>query len=72
MTPIILVLLMPMFGIAVAADDPQSPILATMSWIPPFTPFLMIARLAGELSLAQAGPEMAKRFFRPPWARKKA
>ena len=48
MTPLIVMLMVPMFMIIVAISDPQSPILSVMSWIPVFTPFLLILRIPTE------------------------
>lgn len=45
MTPLIVMLMVPMFMIIVAISDAESPILAVMSWIPFFTPFLLILRV---------------------------
>ncbi len=45
MTPLIVLLMVPMFMITVAISDPESPILSVMSWIPFFTPFLLILRV---------------------------
>ncbi|WP_370371524.1 ABC transporter permease [Henriciella pelagia] len=45
MTPLIVMLMVPMFMIVVAISDPESPILSVMSWIPVFTPFLLILRV---------------------------
>ena len=48
MTPLIVMLMVPMFMIIVAISDPESPILSVMSWIPVFTPFLLILRVPTE------------------------
>ena len=45
MTPLIVMLMVPMFMITVAISDPESPILSVVSWIPVFTPFLLILRI---------------------------
>ncbi|MGB3624267.1 MAG: ABC transporter permease, partial [Henriciella sp.] len=45
MTPLIVMLMVPMFMIIVAISDAESPILSVMSWIPVFTPFLLILRM---------------------------
>ncbi|MEM5515942.1 ABC transporter permease [Henriciella sp. AS95] len=45
MTPLIVMLMVPMFMIIVALSDPESPILSVMSWVPVFTPFLLILRI---------------------------
>ncbi|WP_300377957.1 ABC transporter permease [Henriciella sp.] len=45
MTPLIVLLMVPMFMIVVAINDAESPILSVMSWVPVFTPFLLILRV---------------------------
>jgi len=37
--------MVPMFMITVAISDPESPLIAVMSWVPVFTPFLLILRI---------------------------
>ena len=51
MTPLIVLLMVPMFMITVAISDPQSPLIAVMSWVPVFTPFLLILRIPTVLPL---------------------
>ena len=48
MTPLIVLLMVPMFMIVVAISDAESPILSVMSWIPIFTPFLLILRVPAQ------------------------
>lgn len=48
MTPLIVLLMVPMFMIVVAISDAESPILSVMSWIPVFTPFLLILRVPAQ------------------------
>ncbi|WP_300391894.1 ABC transporter permease [Henriciella sp.] len=48
MTPLIVMLMVPMFMIVVAISDAESPILSVMSWIPIFTPFLLILRIPAQ------------------------
>ncbi len=45
MSPIMLVMMVPLFLVMVAADSSDSPIVAIASWVPMWTPFLMLARL---------------------------
>jgi ABC-2 type transport system permease protein len=57
MTPIILLLLAPMLVLPGAVQNPDSGILKALSWVPPFTPFLFMARAptgipAGEIAAA--------------------
>lgn len=51
--PIILVMSIPIIFMSQAIRSPDSPILSTLSWIPPFTPFLMPVRIAGDPPLVQ-------------------
>lgn len=45
MTPLLVLLMVPLVLVIVALDDPNSPILQAMSWVPLFTPFLLILRM---------------------------
>ncbi len=45
MSPLIFILMIPMLALAFVMKDPESPILAVLSWIPLFTPYIMLARL---------------------------
>ena len=53
MTPLIVMLMVPMFMIVVAISDAESPILSVMSWIPVFTPFLLILRVPAQPPLIE-------------------
>lgn len=60
--PVALVLAMPMMLIAPALDNPNAPIIETASWIPLFTPFLLLVRAPSGLSwteIAGMGAAMA-------------
>lgn len=46
--PVMLVLIVPIVFLSQAIQHPDSPLLAALSWVPPFTPFLMTARVASE------------------------
>jgi ABC-2 type transport system permease protein len=46
--PIMIVLTIPLVFMGEAIKRPDAPILHTLSWFPPFTPFLMAARAASE------------------------
>lgn len=48
MSPMIFILMAPMFVMPFAVTDPDSAIVTTMSWIPLYTPFLMILRLPAD------------------------
>lgn len=48
LSPLMLLLMMPMFMIIIAFNDPSSPVVAIVSWVPLFTPFLLILRMPTE------------------------
>jgi len=43
-----LILMLPMLMIMIAFNDPSSPVVAFVAWIPLFTPFLLILRMPTE------------------------
>lgn len=45
LSPMMILLMLPMFAIFVAFQDPGSPIVEIAAWIPLFTPFLLILRM---------------------------
>lgn len=47
--PIMMVMTVPVIFMGQAIRSPDAPILSALSWIPPFTPFLMPVRIAGEV-----------------------
>jgi len=51
--PIMMVMTIPVVFMSQAIRTPDAPILAALSWIPPFTPFLMPVRIAGDPPLVQ-------------------
>ncbi|MEL6473543.1 MAG: ABC transporter permease [Pseudomonadota bacterium] len=51
MSPLLVLLMAPLVMIIVAIEDPSSPILQVMAWIPVFTPFLLILRMPTEPAL---------------------
>jgi ABC-2 type transport system permease protein len=51
LSPLILILMMPMFMIMLAFNDPTSPIVSFVSWVPIFTPFLLILRMPNDPSI---------------------
>jgi len=51
--PLILILTIPVAFMGQSINHPDAPILTVLSWIPPFTPFLMAARVASEPPLWQ-------------------
>jgi len=46
--PLILILTIPVAFMGQSINHPDAPILTALSWIPPFTPFLMAARVAND------------------------
>ena len=48
MSPVMIVLMIPLFAMIFVAKDPNGPLARILSWIPPFTPFTMMNRIAGE------------------------
>ncbi len=48
MGPVMIVLMVPLFAMIFVAKDPNGPLAKILSWIPPFTPFTMMNRIAGE------------------------
>lgn len=53
MSPVIFTLMVPMLVLAFVLQEPNSPILAIISWIPLFTPFIMLARLPADPPLIE-------------------
>mgnify|MGYP006266173323 CR=1 FL=1 len=51
MTPLLVLLMVPLFMLVIAIENPESPIIGVMSWIPVFTPFLLILRMPTEPAL---------------------
>lgn len=45
LSPMMILLMLPMFAIFIAFQDPGSPLIDIASWIPFFTPFLLILRM---------------------------
>jgi ABC-2 type transport system permease protein len=48
MSPVMIVLMVPLFSMIFVARDPNGPLAQILSWIPPFTPFVMMNRIAGD------------------------
>jgi len=45
LSPMMILLMLPMFAIFIAFQDPGSPVIDYASWVPLFTPFLLILRI---------------------------
>ncbi len=64
MTPMVFVLMVPMLMLPVALRSPDAPILAVLSWVPLYTPFLMMVRLPTGPPLAEiAGTSLVLAAF---------
>lgn len=50
MSPVMIVLMVPLFAMIPVARDPNGVLAQVLSWIPPFTPFVMMNRIAGDPS----------------------
>lgn len=59
MTPLLVLLMVPLFVAIVAMTDPESPILDVLSWVPLFTPFLMILRMPTDPPVWEIAAQMA-------------
>jgi ABC-2 type transport system permease protein len=59
LSPIMILLMLPMFAIFVAFQDPGSPIVDAASWIPLFTPFLLILRMPHDPPVWEVIAQMA-------------
>jgi ABC-2 type transport system permease protein len=53
MTPVTVLLMVPLFAMIPVAMDPNSTLAKFMSYIPPFTPFIMMNRAAGPPSVTE-------------------
>lgn len=51
--PIMMVMTIPVLFMGQAIRSPEAPILSALSWVPPFTPFLMPVRIASDPPLVQ-------------------
>jgi ABC-2 type transport system permease protein len=60
--PLMILLTVPMMFMVQAATRPDAPLLQALSWVPPFTPFLMAARAASGPPLWQVAGTAALMF----------
>lgn len=51
MSPMMLVMMVPLFLVMMAMDSPDSPVVAIASWVPLWTPFIMLARLPHDIGM---------------------
>lgn len=59
LSPMMILLMLPMFAIFVAFQDPGSPVIDYASWMPLFTPFLLILRIPQDPPLWEILAQMA-------------
>lgn len=62
MGPIMMVLVVPMITMQMALTSPDAPLIRILSWIPPFTPFLMMARMPSHPPLYESIGALAAMF----------
>ena len=62
MGPIMMILVIPMITMQMALQTPDAPMVRIMSWIPFFTPFLMIARMPSDPPLIEVIGAMGGMF----------
>ncbi|MGQ2990112.1 MAG: ABC transporter permease [Brevundimonas sp.] len=54
MGPIMMILVVPMLTLSMALQTPDAPVVKILSWIPLFTPFLMMARMPSDPPLIES------------------
>ena len=54
MGPIMMILIVPMLTLSMALQTPDAPVVKILSWIPLFTPFLMMARMPSDPPLIES------------------
>lgn len=59
LSPMMILLMLPMLGILLGASDPGSPLIDIASWIPIFTPFLLILRMPHDPPMWEVAAQMA-------------
>ncbi|MEQ9505077.1 MAG: ABC transporter permease [Hyphomonas sp.] len=59
LSPMMILLMLPMFAIFIAFQDPGSPVIDYASWVPLFTPFLLILRIPQDPPLWEILAQMA-------------
>ncbi|MCA8900879.1 MAG: ABC transporter permease [Hyphomonas sp.] len=58
LSPMMILLMLPMFAIMIAFQDPGSPVVSIASWVPLFTPFLLILRMPDDPPLWEVLAQM--------------
>ncbi len=59
LSPMMILLMLPMFAIFIAFQDPGSPLIDYASWVPLFTPFLLILRIPQDPPMWEILAQMA-------------
>lgn len=59
LSPMMILLMLPMFAIFIAFQDPSSPVIDYASWVPLFTPFLLILRMPQDPPMWEILAQMA-------------
>ena len=62
MGPIMMVLVVPMITMTMAVQTPDAPVIRILSWVPFFTPFLMMARIPSDPPMIEIVGAMAMMF----------
>lgn len=62
MGPIMMILVVPIMTMTMAMDRPDAPVVQILSWVPFFTPFLMMARLPSDPPMIELLGAMAGMF----------
>lgn len=62
MGPIMMVLVVPIMVMSMALRSPDAPVIQILSWVPFFTPFLMMARLHSNVPVVELAGAMAGMF----------
>ncbi|MEZ5999366.1 ABC transporter permease [Hyphomonas sp.] len=58
LSPMMILLMLPMFAIFIAFQDPGSPVVDFATWIPVFTPFLLILRMPHDPPMWEVATQM--------------
>ncbi len=58
LSPMMILLMLPMFAIFIAFQDPGSPVVDIATWVPVFTPFLLILRMPHDPPLWEVALQM--------------
>ena len=58
LSPMMILLMLPMFAIFIAFQDPGSPVVDAATWVPVFTPFLLILRMPHDPPMWEVAMQM--------------